>query len=101
MQPYSVNCAKSIFSSKVFWGSVFTFIIALAPYLQTIADRGISLQTVIPIILAIATTGLTIIGRVDANQPVYTPSFLPGAKKEDFEVTLTDPVSIGDLSDAN
>jgi len=75
--------AKSLFQSKTFWGAVLTAVAALAPAVaRSVSDyqntgkldpNGLS-----QIVVVLATTGLTILGRVEASAPVYTPKGLPG-----------------------
>lgn len=83
---------KSIFQSKTFWGAVLTAVAALAPVIgksvsQYNETHEVDPQSLANIVVVFATTGLTIIGRIDANSsaPVYTPNGLPGPDKEDLE----------------
>jgi len=78
--------AKSLFQSKTFWGAVFTAIAAIAPVVaKNVSDYQntgkIDPNGVSQIVVVLATTGLTILGRVDARTPVYTPKGLPGPDK--------------------
>jgi hypothetical protein len=75
--------AKSIFLSKTFWGAVCTAVAAIAPTVgQNVATfqekNKVDPNGVAQIAVILATTGLTIIGRVDAKTIVYTPSGMPG-----------------------
>ncbi len=79
---------KSIFQSKTFWGAVLTAIASISPVIaKDVTDyqntgrvdpNGIS-----QIVVILATTGLTILGRVEAKDTVYTPKGLPGRDKPD------------------
>ncbi|HEY9631779.1 MAG TPA: hypothetical protein V6D14_00130 [Coleofasciculaceae cyanobacterium] len=84
--------SKSIFHSKTFWGAVLTAVAAIAPAI----DRDIEYyqkegnmkpQSISEIVVILATTGLTIMGRIDANTsaPVYTPDWAPGPNKRETE----------------
>ncbi len=83
---------KSIFHSKTFWGAVLTAVAAIAPaigrdvakYQET---QKIDPQTISEIVVILATTGLTIMGRIDANTSgsVYTPNWAPGPNRPKIE----------------
>lgn len=78
--------SKSIFRSKTFWGAVLTFIAATTPniaeeYTRFQETGKISPSGVSNIVVIVATTGLTILGRIDATETVYTPKGLPGQNK--------------------
>lgn len=82
--------AKSIFQSKTFWGAVLTLIASTSPAIaKNIAEYQatgkINPNEVSQIVVIVATTGLTILGRIDANTPVYTPPGLPGPDKPKTE----------------
>lgn len=69
--------AKSLFQSKTFWGAVLTAIAAIAPVVaRNVSDYQntgkIDPNGIAQIVVVLATTGLTILGRVDANASVYT-----------------------------
>ena len=78
--------AKSLFQSKTFWGAVLTAIAAIAPVVaRNVSDYQntgkIDPNGMAQIVVVLATTGLTILGRVDATASVYTPNGLPGPNK--------------------
>lgn len=82
--------AKSLFQSKTVWGAVLTAIAAIAPVVaKNVSDYQntgkIDPNGVSQIMVVLATTGLTILGRVDASTPVYTPKGLPGPDKPKAE----------------
>ena len=84
----SITPAKSIFQSKTFWGAVLTAIAAIAPAIaKNVNDYQttgkVDPNSVSQIVVVLATTGLTILGRVDATAPLYTPSGFPGPNKPD------------------
>jgi hypothetical protein len=82
----SIAPQKSIFQSTTFWGAILTAIAAISPaiaknveiYQNTgkIDPNGIS-----QIVVVLATSGVTILGRINATEAVYTPNGLPGADK--------------------
>lgn len=79
---------KSIFHSKTFWGAVLTAVAAIAPAIGKNVDKyqethKIDPQSISEIVVILATTGLTIIGRIDANTSgsVYTPNWAPGPNR--------------------
>lgn len=80
-----MNQAKSIFQSKTFWGAVLTLIVAALPIVEKSAKDGLSIEEVFGLLTVLATTGLTIVGRVQADSSVYTPRSMPGPNKEDFQ----------------
>lgn len=79
---------KSITQSKTFWGALLTAVAAVSPAMADIASeyketKNIEPQSISEIVVILATTGLTIIGRLDANNgaSVYTPNWAPGPNK--------------------
>ncbi|MBD0344703.1 MAG: hypothetical protein ICV63_07685 [Coleofasciculus sp. Co-bin14] len=83
---------KSIFHSKTFLGAVLTAVAAIAPAIGREVTEYQKTQTIDPqsiseIVVILATTGLTIMGRVDANTSgsVYTPSWAPGPNRPKTE----------------
>jgi hypothetical protein len=88
--PSSVAPRKSIFQSKTFWGAVLTAIAAISPVVAKNVEEyqntgKIDPNSVSQIVVVLATTGLTILGRIEATEPVYTPKGLPGADKPEGE----------------
>lgn len=86
--PPNVVRSKSIFQSKTFWGAALTAVAAIAPVIgQNVADyqeKGkVDPNSVAQIVVILATTGLTIMGRIEANTLVYTPNGLPGRNKSE------------------
>lgn len=78
--------SKSIFDSKTFWGAVATGIVAIVPAITEIIDEfqntgKINFANIFNISILLVTTGITIMGRIDANAGVYTPEGLPGRNK--------------------
>lgn len=77
--------AKSIFSSKTFWGALFTTVAAIAPIVGESVDVGkITGSDVAQIIVILCGTGATLVGRVEAGN-VYTPDNMPGPNKVDMK----------------
>jgi formaldehyde-activating enzyme involved in methanogenesis len=78
---------KSIFSSKTFWGAVLTAVAGIAPIVgKAVEQKKLSVDNAVNIVIILATTGTTVIGRVQANESlVYTPNGLPGPNQEDLE----------------
>ncbi|WP_073072313.1 hypothetical protein [Phormidesmis priestleyi] len=78
--------AKSIFESETFWGAISSAAVAIAPAITSLLDEllrtgKISPFTMLKIPILLATTGITIMGRIEAETPVYTPAGLPGPDK--------------------
>jgi hypothetical protein len=78
--------SKSIFQSITFWGAVLTAIASISPVVaknvETYQDKGkIDPNGISQIVVVLATTGVTILGRISATETVYTPNGLPGADK--------------------
>lgn len=82
----SVPPTKSLIQSKTIWGAALTAIASIAPIIaKNITDYQntgrIDPNDIAQIIVILATTGLTIIGRIDASTPISTPSGFPGPNK--------------------
>ena len=82
----SVSPKKSIFQSTTFWGAVLTAIASISPVVANTVEAyqntgRIDPKGVSQIVVVLATTGVTILGRIKATEAVYTPSGLPGADK--------------------
>ncbi len=76
--------AKSIFSSKTFWGIVFTTIAAVAPTIGNSVDAGkITGSDISQIVVILCGTGATLVGRIEAGN-IYTPDLMPGPNKTDM-----------------
>lgn len=75
---------KSLFSSKTFWGIVFTTVAAIAPIVGESFDAGkFTGSNIAQIIVIFCGTGATLVGRVEAGN-VYTPDNMPGPNKTDM-----------------
>lgn len=77
---------KSIFQSTTFWGAVLTAIASISPLaantVETYQNTGkIDPKSISQIVVVLATTGVTILGRINVTEAVYTPKGLPGADK--------------------
>ena len=77
---------KSIFQSTTFWGAVLTAVASLSPIIaknvETYQNTGkVDPNGISQIVVVLATTGVTILGRISATEAVYTPKGLPGANK--------------------
>ena len=78
--------AKSIFASKTFWGAVLAGVSSLVPIVvRDIDAHKITVDDVGQIVLILCGVGTAIVGRVNAEAPIYTPNLLPGPNKSDFE----------------
>ncbi len=76
---------KSIFASKTIWGAVFTTVAAIAPIIgEAVDNRKILGKDVAQIVVILAGAAATVVGRVQAEEPIYTPHGLPGPNKEDL-----------------
>ncbi|MER3434418.1 MAG: hypothetical protein C4288_13560 [Leptolyngbya sp. ERB_1_1] len=77
---------KSIFQSTTFWGAVLTAIASISPVVaknvETYQNTGrIDPNGISQVVVVLATTGVTILGRIHVTEAVYTPKGLPGADK--------------------
>lgn len=77
---------KSIFHTTTFWGAILTAIASISPVIannvETYQKTGrIDPNGISQIVVVLATTGVTILGRVNATETVYTPKGFPGADK--------------------
>ena len=78
--------SKSIFQSITFWGAVLTAIASISPVIaknvETYQNTGkIDPNGISQIVVVLATTGVTILGRINVTEALYTPDGLPGANK--------------------
>lgn len=83
---------KSLFGSKTFWGILFTSTAAIAPIVGNNVD--IILQgkkepvnygeDAAQIVVIVCGAAASIVGRVEAKSPVYTPKWMPGPSNTDF-----------------
>ncbi|WNZ44025.1 hypothetical protein Q2T42_19515 [Leptolyngbya boryana CZ1] len=78
--------SKSMVQSKTIWGAVLTAIASIAPLIAksitAYQNTGkTDLNDIAQMVVILATTALTIIGRIDASAVVYTPDGMPGANK--------------------
>ncbi|MEH2179037.1 hypothetical protein [Nostoc sp.] len=77
--------AKSIFTSKTFWGAVLAGIASLVPLgINSIKAQKLTIDDAGQAILILCGVGTAIVGRVDAKAPIYTPEGLPGPNKSDY-----------------
>jgi|GEM_PF-2051568 len=83
--PKSSIHPKSIFSSKTFWGIVFTTVAAIAPIVGESVDAGkLKGSNIAQITVILCGTGATLMGRVGAGN-IYTPDQMPGPNKADMD----------------
>ncbi|MEH2326907.1 MAG: hypothetical protein V7K32_25750 [Nostoc sp.] len=79
--------AKSIFASRTFWGAVLAGVASLVPLaVKDIKAHEITVDDAGQAILILCGVGTVIVGRVNAQAPIYTPDALPGRNKSDFEM---------------
>ncbi|NDJ19933.1 hypothetical protein [Myxacorys almedinensis] len=86
----AITPTKSVFQSKTFWGAILTAIAAISPVVAENIEEyqttgKIDPNSVSQVVVVLATTGLTILGRIDATEPLYTPNGMPGANKPKAE----------------
>ncbi|MFB2917472.1 MULTISPECIES: hypothetical protein [Aerosakkonema] len=80
--------SKSIFASKTFWAAALTAVAAIAPIVgEAVKEKKITVDRTVNIVIILATTGATLAGRVQAENSVYTPNWLPGPNKSDLETS--------------
>ncbi|WP_299415521.1 hypothetical protein [Acaryochloris sp. IP29b_bin.148] len=83
--PKPLTQSKSIFSSKTFWGIVFTTVAAIAPIIGESVDAGkFTGSDIAQIVVILCGTGATLVGRVEAGN-IYTPNNMPGPNKLDMD----------------
>ena len=65
--------SKSIFASKTFWGAIFTLISSVTPLVvNSIHNKGVSVNDGAEIALILSGVGATIFGRVTADTAIST-----------------------------
>lgn len=79
---------KSLFSSATFWGAIGSLIIGYSSIIGkvTLDHEKFTSRDLELLVTMTVTTIVTIIGRVNAKDYVYTPYLLPGPNKKDFEL---------------
>jgi hypothetical protein len=89
---------KSLLHSTTFWGAVLTArckadtarVASISPVVansvETYQNTGrLDPKGISQIVVVLATTGVTILGRINVTEAVYTPKGLPGADKPNGE----------------
>ena len=84
---------KSLFGSKTFWGVVFTSTAAIAPIVGNNIDTIVQKRKepvnygrdAAQIVVIVCGAAASIVGRVEAKSPVYTPKWMPGPSDTDFD----------------
>lgn len=81
-----MNTPKNLFATKTFQAATFFWLGTLSPIAIacTYEHRKPSKEETITAVGAFITYSWALIGR-SQNTPVYTPDYLPGANKSDFE----------------
>jgi hypothetical protein len=83
---------KSIFASRVFWGSFLGLITTLTPATTDLVEgRGKKSDHIQTIVLALTAFGLNLVGRVGAGG-VFTPKYCPGPDRPDPKEYDIEPV---------
>lgn len=79
--------SKSILSSTTFWGAIGSLIIGYSSIIGkvTLDHEKFTSRDLELLVTMTVTTVVTIIGRVNAKDYVYTPYLLPGPNKKDFD----------------
>lgn len=88
---------KSIFGSKTFWGVVFTSTAAIAPIVGNNVDKIVQSknepvnygQDAAQIVIIVCGAAASIVGRVEAISPIYTPKWMPGPNNTDDSENLS------------
>ncbi len=84
---------KSLFGSKTFWGILFTSTAAIAPIVGNNVDIILQEkkepvnygQDAAQIVVIVCGAAASIVGRVEAKSPVFTPKWLPGPNNTDSD----------------
>jgi anti-sigma-K factor RskA len=83
---------KSIFGSKTFWGVIFTSTAAIAPIIGNNVDTIVQERGTVDygkdaaqIVVIVCGAAASIVGRVEAKSPIYTPKWMPGPSDTDFD----------------
>ena len=82
---------KNLFGSKTFWGVVFTSAAAIAPIVGKDIDKTLKGEPVnygedaAQVVVIVCGAAASIVGRVEAKSPVYTPKWMPGPNNSDFD----------------
>lgn len=86
--------AKSILASTTMWGAVGSLVIGVSSVVGDvfIDKKPFTSNDLKTLATLVVTTTITIIGRVNAKETVYTPKLLPGPNKSDLVDTALDVV---------
>ncbi|MGB3760000.1 MAG: hypothetical protein WBA07_27100 [Rivularia sp. (in: cyanobacteria)] len=85
------NQRKSIFGSKTFWGILFTSMAAIAPIVGEDVDKALKGEPVnygedvAQVVVIACGAAASIVGRVEAKSPIYTPKWMPGPNDTDSD----------------
>ncbi len=83
---FDKTAAKSIFASKTFWGAVLAGVASLVPLaVKDIKTHKITVDDAGQAILILCGVGTAIVGRVNAQVPLYTPDGMPGPSKSELQ----------------
>ncbi len=86
-QPRFFGKAKSLFASLTFWSILCLLIQASEPRIEAMVEKkSMNAADVLGLVNIIAATVGGVIGRIVANEPVYTPKGFLGPNKSDFEL---------------
>ncbi len=82
---------KSLFGSKTFWGILFTSMAAIAPIVGEDVDKALKGEPVnygedvAQVVVIACGAAASIVGRVEAKSPIYTPKWMPGPNETDSD----------------
>ncbi len=82
---------KSLFESKTFWGILFTSMAAIAPIVGEDVDKALKGEPVnygedvAQVVVIACGAAASIVGRVEAKSPIYTPKWMPGPNDTDSD----------------
>ena len=82
---------KSLFGSKTFWGILFTSMAAIAPIVGKDIDKTLKQKEPVnygedaaQVVVIVCGAAASIVGRVEAKSPIYTPKWMPGPNDTDL-----------------
>ena len=82
---------KSLFGSKTFWGILFTSMAAIAPIVGEDVDKALKGEPVnygedvAQVVVIACGAAASIVGRVEAKSPIFTPKWMPGPNDTDSD----------------
>lgn len=82
-----MTAKQNLFTSKTAMGIYATLVLAAMPTLNkwTVQEKPPTFGEIVQVILLLASSGATMMGRYGANETTFTPGFVPGRNEEDVK----------------